>query len=82
MRIAGLLLALFIIAVSVAQIVATDDMITFRRWYFESPGRFYAGGAVRVAMGLVLILAASISRWPRTLQALGGVMCLQAHPRN
>ena len=29
-------------------------------------------------MGLVLILAALSSRWPRTLRALGAVMCLQA----
>ena len=29
-------------------------------------------------MGFVLILAASIARWPKTLRALGVVMCLQA----
>ena len=51
--------------------------MTLRRLYFATPGRFYAVVAVRIAMGLVLILAASISRWPRTLRALGAVMCLQ-----
>ena len=40
------------------------------------------GGAVRVAMGLVWILAASSSRWPRTLRALGAVMCLQGLAAN
>ena len=33
-------------------------------------------------MGLVLILAASSSRWPRILRALGAVMCLQAIAAN
>ena len=82
MRIAALLVALFIIVVSMVGIVATDSAMTFRRLYFATPGRFYAAGAVRMAMGLVLILAASSSGWPRTLRALGAVMCLQAIAAN
>ena len=54
----------------------------FRRSYYATPGRFYAVGAVRLAMGLVLILTASISRWPRILRAFGVVMCLQALAAN
>jgi hypothetical protein len=77
-----LLLALFIIVVSMVCIVATNSAMTFRRFYFATPSRFYAVAAVRVAMGLVLILAASSSRWPRTLRALGAVMCLQAIAAN
>ena len=75
---AALLVALFTIAVGVVGIVYPDSVTTLRRLYFATPGRLYAAGAVRVAMGLVLILAASGSRWPRTLRALGAVMCLQA----
>jgi len=82
MRIAGLLLALFIIVVSMVGIVATDHAMTVRRLYYATPGRFYAAGAVRMAMGLVLILAASSSRWPRTVRVLGAVMCLQAIAAN
>src|SRR5580692_10243197 len=78
MRIAALLVALFTIVVSIGGVVSPDSLMTLRRLYFATPGRFYAAGAVRVAMGLVLILAASRSRWPRTLRALGAVMCLQA----
>jgi hypothetical protein len=78
MRIAALLVALFTIVVSIGGVVSPDSLMTLRRLYFATPGRFYAAGAVRVAMGLVLILAASGSRWPRTLRALGAVMCLQA----
>jgi peptidoglycan/LPS O-acetylase OafA/YrhL len=82
MRIAAFLLAIFIIAVSVVGIVSTEYATTLRRLYFATPGRFYAAGAVRVAMGLVLILAASSSRWPQTLRAMGAVMCLQALAAN
>ena len=78
MRIAALLVALFTIVVSMGGIVSPDSLMTLRRLYFATAGRFYAAGAVRVAMRLVLILAASSSRWPRTLRALGAVMCLQA----
>jgi hypothetical protein len=82
MRIAAVLVALFIIVVSLMAIVATDSAMALRRLYFATPGRFYAAGAVRVAMGLVLILAASSSRWPRTLRALGAVMFLQVIAAN
>ena len=77
MRIAALLVALFTIVVGMVGIVSPDIGMTLRRLYYVTPGRFYAAGAVRVAMGLVLILAASSSRWPRTLRALGAVVCLQ-----
>jgi len=82
MRIAALLLALFIIVVSIGGIIATDSAMTLRRLYFATPGRFYAAGAVRIAMGLVLILAASSSRWPIALRALGAILCLQASAAN
>ena len=81
MRIAALLLALFTIVVSMVGIVSPDSVMTLRRLYY-TPGGLYAAGAVRVAMGLVLILAASSSRWPRTLRALGAVMCLQGLAAN
>jgi hypothetical protein len=77
MRIAALLVALLTIVIGIGGIVSPDSGMTLRRLYFATPERFYAAGAVRVAMGLVLILTAR-SRWPRTLRALGAVMCLQA----
>jgi cell division protein FtsW (lipid II flippase) len=78
MRIAALLVALLTIVVGVVGIVSPDGGMTLRRLYFETPGRFYIAGAVRAAMGLVLILAAWRSRWPWTLRAFGAAMCLQA----
>jgi hypothetical protein len=81
MRIAALLVALFTIALGVWGLVVPDSVMTLRRSYY-TPGGLYAGGAVRVAMGLVLILAASSSFWPRTLRAMGALMCLQGLAAN
>src|SRR4051812_9994014 len=78
MRITALLLALFIIGISLVGIVGTDTAMTIRRLYSATPSRCSAAAALRIPMGLVLILAASISRWPRTLRAFGAVMCMQA----
>lgn len=77
MRIAALPLALLSIVVGIAGIASPDGGMRLRRLYFATPGPFYAVVAVRSAMGLGLILAASSSRWPRSLRALGAVVCLQ-----
>jgi drug/metabolite transporter superfamily protein YnfA len=77
MRSAALLVALFTIAVGIVGLVSPDRVTTVRRLYFATPARLYAAGAVRVAMGLVLILCAPASRAPKTLRALGAVVCLQ-----
>jgi hypothetical protein len=76
-RIAALPLALLSIVVGVVGIASPDGGMTLRRLLYATPGLFYAVVAVRSAMGLGLILAAPNSRWPRTLCALGAVVCLQ-----
>jgi hypothetical protein len=77
-RFAGLLVALFTIVVGIGGLVSPDTVTTVRRLYFATPVRLYAAGTVRVAMGLVVILCAHASRAPKTLRALGAVMCIQA----
>ena len=77
MRIAALPIALLSIVVGIAGIASPEGGMTLRRLYFATPGPFYAVVAVRSAMALGLILAASSSRWPRILRALGAVVCLQ-----
>ena len=72
-----LLVALFTIVVGVLGVVSPDRVSTVRRQYFATPVRLYAAGAVRVAMGLVVILGAATSRTPKTLLTLGAVMCMQ-----
>jgi len=77
MRIAALLVALSVVVVGIAGIVSPDSVTTVRRLYFATPVGLYVAGAVRVAMGLVLIRAASVSRAPRILRTLGAIMCAQ-----
>ena len=77
MRIAAFLVALITIVVGIVGLISPDSVTTVRRLYFATPVRLYAAGAVRLAMGLVLILCAPASRAPRTLRALGAVVCLQ-----
>ena len=74
---AALLVALFTIVVGVAGLVSPDSVTAVRRSYFATPVGLYAAAALRVAMGLAVILCAPASRAPKTLRALGAVMCMQ-----
>jgi len=78
MRPAALLVAVVIIVTGIVGLISPDSLTTVRRLYIATPVGLYAAGAVRVAMGLVVILCASASRAPKTLRMLGAVMCLQA----
>ena len=78
MRSAALLVAVFTIIVGIVGLIYPDSVTTVRRLYFATPVALYAAGAVRVAMGIVLILCAPASRAPKILRALGAVMCMQA----
>ena len=77
MRSAALLVALFTVVVGIVGLVSPDSVTTVRRLYFATPVRLYTAGAIRVAMGLVVIMSAAASRAPKTLRALGAVMCMQ-----
>ena len=78
MKSAALLVAVFTIFVGIAGLVAPDRATTVRRLYFATAVGLYSAAAVRAGMGIVVIVAASTSRAPKTLRALGGVMCMQA----
>lgn len=77
LRIAALPIALLSIVVGIVGIASPHGGMSIRRLYFATPGLAYVVIAVRSAMGLGLILAASSSRWPRPLRVLGAVVCLQ-----
>lgn len=77
MSIAALLVAVFTIVVGIGGLISPESGTDIRRLYFATPVRLYTAAAVRVAMGLVVILSAAASRAPRTLRALGAVMCMQ-----
>jgi hypothetical protein len=78
MRRAALLVGAVTIVIGMVGLISPDSLTTVRRFYFATATGQYAAAAVRVAMGLVVILSAATSRAPRTLRALGAVMCLQA----
>jgi hypothetical protein len=73
MRIAALLVALFAIVVGVVGIFTPDSLMTIGR-YVVTPVGLYVIAAVRVAIGLVLMRVAPISRVPRTLRVVGAVV--------
>jgi len=77
-RSAALLVALLTIVVGIVGLISPDSLTATRRLYFSTPVGFYAAAAVRVAMGVVVIVCATASRAPKTLRALGAVMCMQA----
>jgi hypothetical protein len=70
-------IALFSIAVGVVGIASPEGGMTIRRLCYATPALFYSLVAVRSAMGLGLILAASSARWPAILRVLGALVCLQ-----
>lgn len=77
-RIAGLLVAVCTIAIGIVGIASPNLLTAVRQQYFATPVRLYSAVALRVAMGVVVILVAPTSRAPKTLRALGAVMCMQA----
>src|SRR4029450_6869361 len=77
MRIAALLVALFTIVIGIGGIISPESGTEIRRLYFATPARRSPAAAVRIARGLVVILSATASRAPKTLRALGALMCMQ-----
>jgi hypothetical protein len=75
---AVLLVAGVTVIVGAVGLISPETLTMARRLYFATPAGLYAAAAVRVAMGLAVILGAPASRAPMTLRALGAVMCLQA----
>ena len=72
MRSLALLVALFIMVVGMAGVFTPDSLITVGR-YVVTPVGLYAVAALRVGIGLVLMLVARISRAPKTLRAFGAI---------
>lgn len=73
MRVLALLVALLVIIIGIVGVVAPDRLIMAGR-YVMTPVGLYAIAALRVGMGLVLILMAPTSRLPKTVRAIGAVV--------
>ena len=65
----------FMAAVGALGIAAPSVLLEFAR-SLQSPGALYVIAAVRIVLGVVLILAAPDSRMPRTLRVLGAFIIL------
>ena len=72
-----MLVALFTVGIGLLGLVSPDSLTAARRQYFATPTGLYTAGAVRLAMGLVVILGATASRAPKILRLLGALMCMQ-----
>jgi hypothetical protein len=77
MRIVVLLIALVIIVMGVVGVFAPDKVMAMRREYLAIPRGVYTVGAIRVALGLLLILVAPASRMPKPMRVLGMLVCAQ-----
>ena len=77
MRTVVLSIALIIIVMGVVGVVAPDTVMAMRREYVVTPLGVYTVGAIRAALGLLLILVAPVSRMPKTMHVLGMLVCAQ-----
>ena len=75
MKTLALLVALFVIAAGLTGVIAPDRLIAIGRQLITPTG-LYVIGALRVAIGLILFLAAPASRAPRTLRVLGVIVMI------
>ena len=73
MRSLALLVAFFIMCVGVTGVFMPDTLISVGR-YVVTPNGLYAVAALRLGIGLVLMLVARVSRTPKTLRTLGAVV--------
>lgn len=70
MKSVALLVAFFIMGVGVTGIFLPDTLLSVGR-YVVTPNGLYAVAALRVGIGLALMLVARVSRAPKTLRTLG-----------
>lgn len=77
MRPAAVLVALFSIGIGIVGLVSPSSAMSVRREYLSTGVGLHAAGAIRMAMGLVLIVFARSSRAPKVLWLMGAAMFLQ-----
>ena len=77
MRIVAFLAAVVIIAIGLAGLVNPDSLIALRREYVVTAYGPYTIGAIRVAIGVLLVVVAPTSRLPKPMRVLGVLVCVQ-----
>jgi hypothetical protein len=77
MRVVVLLIALVIIVFGVVGVVVPDTVTAMRREYVPIPLGVYIVGAIRLTLGVLLLLLAPASRLPKAMRVLGVLVCAQ-----
>jgi hypothetical protein len=75
MRLLGLVIGALVILGSAISVAAPDLRLSLERLVI-TPAGLYAIAALRIAIGLVFVLAAPASRAPRTLRVLGLIVII------
>jgi hypothetical protein len=75
MRLLGLAIGVLVILASAISFAAPDLRLSLERSVM-TPAGLYAIAALRIAIGLVFVLAAPASRAPRTVRALGLIVII------
>lgn len=75
MRLLGLLVALLILLIGLTGVVAPEFLLSISQQFVSAKG-IYLAAALRIGMGIVLVLAAPKSRAPLLLRVLGGIVFL------
>jgi hypothetical protein len=75
MKILASLVALFVIVAGVAGMIAPDRVMSLAS-YVLTPAGLLGIAALRISIGVVLIMVAPATRAPRTLQVCGAVILL------
>ena len=73
MKTVALLVALVVAAVGFTGVVAPDLLITIGR-HLVTPAGMYVIGAMRVAVGILLLITAQASSAPRALRVIGAIV--------
>ncbi len=71
-RVLAFLVAVLMILLGVTGLVAPNGLLSIAR-YTVTPGGLYAVAAIRLAIGIILLAAASGSRFPTILRVLGAL---------
>ena len=75
MKSAALVAALLAMVAGAVGLTSPDRLISIGR-YVVTPAGLYGIAALRVAVGLVLLLVAPVSRLPRTLRVIGVIVLI------
>jgi hypothetical protein len=73
MRMLASIIGVLIVLIGVVGVFFPDALISAGQ-YFVTPTGIYIAATLRIGIGLVLILAASASRLPKTLRVVGAII--------